>query len=39
MIIAGWRKNCCQATSHSALSFQPPAPEAIVKMESKPIMH
>src|SRR6056297_189396 len=39
IIIEGWRKHYNTKRPHSALGYRPPAPEAIVAMEDRPIMH
>ena len=39
IIIEGWRKHYDTKRPHSALGYRPPAPETIVQMETRPIMH
>jgi putative transposase len=39
IVIEGWRKHYNTKRPHSALGYQPPAPETIVAMETRPIMH
>ncbi len=39
IIIEGWRKHYNTKRPHSALGCRPPAPETIVHMETRPIMH
>ncbi len=39
IIIEGWRKHYNTKRPHSALSYRPPAPETIVPMETRPVMH
>jgi putative transposase len=39
IIIEEWRKHYNTKRSLSALGYRPPAPEAIVNMDQKPIMH
>ncbi len=39
IIIEGWRKHYNTKRPHSALGYRPPAPETIVSMETRPIMH
>ena len=39
VIIEGWRKHYNTKRPHSALGYQPPAPEIIIPMEERPIMH
>jgi len=39
IIIAEWRKHNYIKRPHSALGYRPPAPEAIIPMEQRPIMH
>jgi transposase InsO family protein len=39
IIIEGWRKHYNTKRPHSALGYRPPAPESIVMMEPRPIMH
>jgi len=39
IIIEEWRKHYYTKRPHSALGDRPPAPEAIVPMEPRPIMH
>ncbi|AXI41390.1 IS3 family transposase [Sulfitobacter sp. SK011] len=39
IIIESWRRNYNTKRPHSALGYRPPAPEAIVPMGQRPIMH
>jgi putative transposase len=39
IIIEQWRKHYNTKRPHSALGYRPPAPEAIVPMDLKPVMH
>jgi len=39
IIIESWRKNYNTKRPHSALGYGPPAPEAIIPMDQRPIMH
>ena len=39
IIIEKWRKHYNTKRPHSALGYRPPAPETIVPMASRPIMH
>ena len=39
IIIEGWRKHYNTKRPHSALGYRPPAPETIIPMEPKPMMH
>ena len=39
IIIEEWRKHYNTKRPHSALGYRPPAPETIIPMESRPIMH
>ena len=39
IIIEEWRKHYNTKRPHSALGYRPPAPESIIQMETKPIMH
>lgn len=39
IIIEGWRKHYNTKRPHSALGYRPPAPETIVSMEIRPVMH
>ena len=39
IIIEEWRKHYNTNRPHSALGYRPPAPEAIVQMDQRPIMH
>ena len=38
-LIEQWRKHYNTKRPHSALGFGPPAPETVVTMEPRPIMH
>ena len=37
--IEQWRKHCNTKRPHSALGYRPPAPETIVQMDPRPVMH
>ena len=39
IIIEGWRKHYNTKRPHSALGYRPPAPETIVSMDQRPVMH
>jgi putative transposase len=39
ILIEQWREHYNTKRPHSALGFRPPAPETIIPMEPKPIMH
>ena len=39
ILIKQWRKHDNTKRPHSALGYRPPAPETIIAMEAKPIMH
>ena len=39
IIIKKWRRNYNTKRPHSALGSRPPAPETIVPMEARPVMH
>ena len=39
IIIESWRKHYNTKRPHSALGYRPPAPEAIILMDQRPIMH
>ncbi|MCL4142113.1 UNVERIFIED_CONTAM: hypothetical protein GTU68_023534 [Idotea baltica] len=39
IIIERWRNPCNTKRPHSALGYRPPAPEAIIQMDQRPIMH
>ena len=39
IIIEKWRNHYNTKRPHSALGYRPPAPEAIVPMDQRPIMH
>ncbi|MFK7746683.1 MAG: integrase core domain-containing protein, partial [Roseobacter sp.] len=39
IIIESWRKHYNTKRPHSALGYRPPAPEPIIPMEQRPIMH
>jgi len=38
-LIERWRKHYNTKQPHSALDYRPPAPETIVTMQLRPIMH
>ena len=39
ILIEEWRKHYNTKRPHSALGYRPPAPETIVQMDQRPIMH
>ena len=39
IIIEGWRKHYNTKRPHGALEYRPPAPETIVQMDQRPVMH
>ena len=39
IIIEQWRKHYNTKRPHSALEYRPPAPETIVQMDQRPVMH
>ena len=39
ILIEEWRKHYNTKRPHSALGYKPPAPEAIIPMDQRPIMH
>ena len=39
ILIEEWRKHYNTKRPHSALGYKPPAPETIVQMDQRPIMH
>ena len=39
ILIEQWRIHYNTKRPHSALGYRPPAPEAIIAMETSPIMH
>ena len=39
IIIEDWRKHYNTKRPHSALGYRPPAPETIVPMATRPVMH
>jgi transposase InsO family protein len=39
IIIESWRKHYNSKRPHSALGYRPPAPEGIIQMDQRPIMH
>ena len=39
IIIEAWRKHYNTKRPHSALRYRPPAPEIIIPMEPRPVMH
>ena len=39
ILIQQWRKNYYTKQPHSALGYRPPAPETIVQMDQRPVMH
>ena len=39
ILIEKWRKHYNTKSPHSALGYKPPAPEAIIPMDQRPIMY
>ena len=39
ILIEEWRKHYNTKRPHSALGYRPPAPETIVQMDPRPVMH
>ena len=39
IIIESWRNHYNTKRPHSALGYRPPAPETIIPMDQRPIMH
>ncbi len=39
IVIEQWRRHYNTVRPHSALGWKPPAPEAIVRMDQRPVMH
>ena len=39
ILIEQWRKHYNTKRPHSALGYRPPAPETVVPMDQRPIMH
>ncbi|WP_210093585.1 integrase core domain-containing protein, partial [Ruegeria sp. HKCCSP346] len=39
ILIEEWRKHYNTKRPHSALGYKPPAPETIVQMDQRPVMH
>jgi transposase InsO family protein len=39
IIIEQWRRHYNTIREHSALSYRPPAPEAIIPIDQRPVMH
>jgi len=39
ILIEEWRKHYNTKRPHSALGYRPPAPETIVQMDQRPVMH
>lgn len=39
IIIEGWRKHYNTKRPHSALGYRPPAPETIIPIDQRPVMH
>ena len=39
IIIEKWRRHYNTKRPHSALGYRPPAPETVVPMEARPVMH
>ena len=39
ILIEQWRKHYNTKRPHSALGYRPPAPETIVPMDQRPVMH
>ena len=39
IIIEGWRRHYNTTRPHSALGYRPPAPETIIPMDQRPVIH
>ncbi len=39
IIIEEWRKHYNTKRQHSALGYRPPAPETIIPLDQRPVMH
>ncbi|MEL6220174.1 MAG: integrase core domain-containing protein, partial [Pseudomonadota bacterium] len=39
ILIEQWRRNYNTVRPHSALGYKPPAPEAIIPVDQRPVMH
>ncbi|WP_281283566.1 integrase core domain-containing protein [Palleronia caenipelagi] len=39
ILIEQWRKHYDRKRPHSALGYRPPAPETVVPMDRRPVMH
>ncbi|MEL7349601.1 MAG: IS3 family transposase [Pseudomonadota bacterium] len=39
ILIEGWRRHYNTVRPHSALGYRPPAPEAIIPVDQRPVMH
>ena len=39
ILIEAWRKHFNTKRPHSALGYRPPAPETIIQMDPRPVMH
>jgi transposase InsO family protein len=39
IVIEQWRRNYNTVRPHSALGYRPPAPESIIPMDRRPLMH
>lgn len=39
IIVEAWRKHYNTKRPHSALGYRPPAPETIIQMDQRPVMH
>jgi putative transposase len=39
IVIEQWRKHYTTKRPHSALGYRPPAPESIIPLQEKPIVH
>lgn len=39
ILIEQWRKHYNTKQPHGALGYRPPAPEAIITMDQRPVMH
>ena len=39
IVIEEWRKHYNTVRPHSALGYKPPAPETVVPLDQRPVMH
>ncbi|MCR9152404.1 MAG: transposase, partial [Rhodobacteraceae bacterium] len=39
IVIEQWRVHCNTVRPHSALGYRPPAPETLIPMDRRPVMH